>query len=208
MSTALYTTLDELSTGIEEMGGLSPEYFRKMQHRLPQATSVQRVEWLCARLTGKTVLHVGCDGPLHNVLLKQCARVYGFDRVKVEAPDCYEIDLDCLTEPLPVFPDVDNVLCAEILEHLGNSRFLLESLREAYPTQQLIVTAPNAFSLAGRQWLAKGYEQVNAEHMWWPSWHTMTRLLEASGYSVKEFLYYNGAPPTSEGLIFVAEKSQ
>jgi hypothetical protein len=205
MSTALYASLDSLAAGIEEMGQASPEWWQKMQHKLPHARSVDRVQWLTERMAGQTILHMGCAGPLHALLQKVCARVYGLDREPMETPECHVVDLDRLTGPLPVFEGVETVLCAEVLEHLGNPRFLLESLKEGYPTQTLIVTAPNAFSEAARVWVHKGYESVNKEHLWWPSWHTMKTLLAVSGYTVQEFLWYHGAPPTSEGLIFVCQ---
>jgi hypothetical protein len=201
MQTALYASLDSLAAGIEEMGDLTPEYFAKMQHKLPQTRSVNRAQWLTERLAGTHVLHVGCAGPLHALLRTVCAGLYGIDREPVAG--AVQLDLDHLTGPLPVFPEVEVVLCAEVLEHLGNPRFLLESLHEVYPTQRLIVTAPNAFSEAARAWIHKGYESVNKEHLWWPSWHTMQTLLDVCGYRVDEFLYYHGPPPTSEGLIFV-----
>jgi len=205
MSTALYASLDSLAAGIEEMGQASPEWWQKMQHKLPHARSVDRVQWLTEHVAGQTILHVGCAGLLHILLQKVCARVYGLDREPMDAPDCQVVDLDRLMGPLPVFDGVETVLCAEVLEHLGNPRFLLESLKEGYPTQPLIVTAPNAFSEAARVWVHKGYESVNKEHLWWPSWHTLKTLLEVSGYTVQEFLWYHGAPPTSEGLIFVCQ---
>ena len=203
MAIALYETLDDLENDIQEMGGISPEYYQKMLHRIPTASSVHRVSWLVNRLAGKTVLHIGCVGSLHEQLLKSCKRAYGIDLEPASYPFYTQMDVDHLTGPLPSFTGVEVVLCAEVLEHLGNPRFLLEQIGEQYAECELIVTVPNAFSTAGQGWMKKGIENINLDHVAWYSYWTLMGLLVKSGYVMREWYWAGGAPLTAEGLIFV-----
>ena len=208
MTQALYETLDALEDGIQEMGHLSPEYWNKMIHKIPAATSVDRVSWLVNRLAGKTILHIGCVGPLHDQLLKVCKRAYGIDLEPASYPFYTQMDMDHLTGPLPLFAGVEVVLCAEVVEHLGNPRFLLEQLGEQYAECELIVTVPNAFSIAGQSWMKKGIENVNLDHVAWYSYWTLTALLTKSGYEMCEWYWAGGAPLTAEGIVMVCRVSE
>ena len=197
---ALYDSLGSLVQGVEEMGNLSPEYWQKQCHKVPSAPSVDRVSWLLNRLAGKTIVHIGCHGPLHKALLKVCAKAYGIDHVPASYPNYCEMDIE--GEELPRYGDVEVVLLAEVLEHMTSPGVLLWQVRERYPGCEVIITCPNAFSLAGWQWIQRGIENVNTDHTFWPSWRTMTTLLTKCGYVIDQWCWHGGKPPTSEGLIF------
>jgi len=203
-----YESLEALRDSLAVMGQYSPEYWDKMMHRVPTAPVVpDRRAWLTQRCTGKRVLHVGSHGPLHEVLRPVCVALYGVDRV-THGPHTYAVDLDRAPDDLPVLPDVDLVLCGEVLEHLSNPGWLLAMLRDTYAVCPVIITVPNAFAEAGRGALHRGYEQVNCDHVAWYSWRTLTTLVERYGYQVQEFLWYHGVPLTAEGLIMVCQALQ
>lgn len=200
----LYVSLMDLSADLDTMRGMSAEYVTKMRHPVPSVPSVDRVPWLLHHLTGHTVLHVGCLGPLHAQLLKVCARVYGVDNQPVPAGlrdyTCMDIERDVL----PVYTGVTKVLLGEILEHLEAPGTLLRHIRKIYPETEVVVTIPNAFSEAGRQALMRGIEMVNAEHVAYYSYWTLQTLLTRCGYAVGEWYWYGGKPLFAEGLIMTA----
>lgn len=205
MTPALYDSLDSLAQGIEEMGHLSPEYWTKMQTKIPPVPCVERMPWLLQRLTGKTILHVGADGPLHPQLLKVCARAYGIDQAEARYPDYRQMDIE--SEELPAYPDVEVVLLGEVLEHLVSPGVLLWQVREHYPNAEVIITVPNAFSAAGQAWMRKGWENCNKDHTAWYSYRTLLTLVEKCGYQMQEWYWHTGKPLTAEGIIFVCQRS-
>jgi hypothetical protein len=203
MSMALYPTLDALEDGIQEMGKFSPEYWTKMMHKVPTVPSVERVPWLVERLRGKTILHVGCVGKLHEVLLKTCQRAYGIDQEAARYPDYYRLNVETMGCPLPQCDGVEVVLLGEVLEHLVSPGALLQKVREGYAGCEVIITVPNCFSEAGAQWMKRGYSNVNRDHTMWFDWRTLTTLVEKCGYQVQEFYWHTGKPLVAEGLVMM-----
>jgi hypothetical protein len=203
MSTATYATLDALAAGIDAMGQLSPEYWDRMMHRVPTVPCIDRADWLLKRLASKTVLHLGCVGPLHEGLLKVCTRVYGIDLEPASYPDYTPMDLDDLDGPLPIYAGVQAVLLGEVLEHLTMPGLLLRLVRDAYPGVAVLISVPNAAADGLRQHLARGYENVHTGHMAWYSWKTLTTLVERCGFAVQEWYWCGGKPLFAEGLLMV-----
>ncbi len=203
MSTALYETLDALDAGLQALRGMSPEYADKMLHRVPAVPSVDREAWLCARLAGKTILHIGCVGRLHAALLKTCQRAYGIDQEAARYPDFTRLNVETMACPLPQYAGVEVVLLAEILEHLVSPGALLQKVRAGYPECEVMVTVPNAFSEAGRQWMQRGYENVNRDHKMWFSYQTLLCLVQACGFQLVEWSWYGGRALGAEGLLMV-----
>jgi 2-polyprenyl-3-methyl-5-hydroxy-6-metoxy-1,4-benzoquinol methylase len=208
---APYATLEALATGIEAMGSLSPEYWDRMMHPVPVVPCIDRADWLLKRLAGKTVLHLGCVGPLHEGLLKVCTRVYGIDLEPLDRgpgqaasyPDYVRLDLDDLDGPLPVSAGVQAVLLGEVLEHLTMPGLLLRLVREAYPGVEVLISVPNAAADGLRHHLARGYENVHTGHMAWYSWKTLTTLVERCGFAVQEWYWCGEKPLFAEGLLMV-----
>ncbi len=96
---------------------------------------------------------------------------------------------------------------SEVVETLS-TRMPYPDEREAMdisPGIPVLITVPNAFATAGRQWLAKGKENVNIDHVAWYSPRTLATLLNRAGYTYADLFYYNGDGPTAEGLIVVTE---
>jgi hypothetical protein len=205
-----FATIDELREGLSGKASaktLDPAWVEKMIHPLPAASSVvNRRAFIFERSAGKVVLDVGATGPMHALLTRAAAKVYGWDRE--DGPGVTGIDLDAVGEALPVYPDVELVVLGEVVEHLSNPGHFLDRLRRAYPCPT-IVTVPNAYCTLGRRRLAQGVEVVNRDHVAWHSPRTLRVLLERAGYTIREHYYYHGKPiePAyeAEGLIAVAE---
>ena len=197
-------SIEALRNEILGYGTYDPAYYRKQIHPIPEAKVVDRVKFILERCKGKTVLHLGSDGPLHPAIEKVAAKAYGVDLTNVHgAKHWIKVDLDTLYKvPLEIPQDVDLVLCAEVLEHLRSPGFLLENLKGAI--REIIITAPNAYSEVGFRFVQQeGTENVNIDHTMHFSYRTMKTLLEKCGYKIKEFYWYNGKPMLAEGMIIV-----
>lgn len=176
--------------------GVNPEYAKKMFHKIPDTESVDRVRWLILRLSQKRVLHIGCNGPLHEKL-KLTADIDGVD--KEGSPD-FRLDIERDRLPRKQY---DYILCGEILEHLSNPGRFLDKLKEY--NCPIIITVPNAFCTSGYTWVKKEIENVNLEHVAYYSYNTLKTLVERHGYTVREFYWHKGPPLVAEGIIFVVE---
>jgi hypothetical protein len=207
-----YATIEDLRS---QLGGTktadpSPAYAEKMLHKLPETKVVDRAEFILSHVTGKRVLEFGASGPMHEAIVKAAALCVGVDRE--DAPGVIGFDLDDVARDLPdtTFNEVggsslDIIVCGEVLEHLSNPGWFLTRLKRQFAGVPVIITVPNAFAEAGKQWLKKGYENVNKDHVAWYSPKTLSVLLERAGYTCGDLYYYNGTGPTAEGLIVIAE---
>lgn len=203
MVEAVYDSLAMLEASIQEMGYHTPEYFDKMMHKVPCVPSVERTQWLITQLIGKTLLHIGCIGPLHEQLLKVCTKAYGIDRESARYSNYVCLDIETMRMPLPKYDGVQVVLLGEVLEHLLAPGLLLKQVKMVYPEIPVIITVPNAGSEALQANLRRGYESVNRDHVAWYSWKTLKTLVERCGYEIQQFYWYGGKPLFAEGLIFV-----
>lgn len=200
---AKFATLDDLSHELQEMGNHSAEYWDKQVHTVPKSQTVDRTAYLVKHATGKTILHIGCTGALDKALMKAAKRCYGIDKEPQNRKDFFQQDLDSMGARY--FPDIELLICAEVLEHLSNPGRFLEWLCSAYPTQPVIFTVPNAMCAGSMEWLVKrGRENVNKDHVCYYSYTTLKTLLARHGYTVARHFWYGGKPYISEGLIVVA----
>lgn len=93
------------------------------------------------------------------------------------------------------FPDedLDMIISSEVIEHLNNPlRFLKECKRILKDDGQILLTTPNAISLAEMASAVKRqqhHNKVYTEHLY--NWHkgNMQCLVEQAGLSIKEFRY-------------------
>lgn len=202
---AQFPTLESLADELQEMGTHSAEYWDKQVHVVPRSKEVDRTAYLVEQASGKTIVHVGCTGPLDVALRKVTKKCYGIDVQPLNRPDFYQCNLDALAyDDLPTYHDVELVICGEVLEHLSNPGFFLISVREAYPVP-VIFTVPNAMCAGASEWLLKrGRENVNRDHVSYYSYTTIKVLLGRAGYSIVEHYWYGGKPYISEGLIVKA----
>ncbi len=155
---------------------------------------------------GKRVLHLGCVDEglteqkyesgqlLHARLQKNTRELWGLD---VDAkglhwmqehgfPNLYLADIEDLsTVPELKGQSFDLILLSEVMEHLDNPGRFLQGARFLFgPETELLITVPNATSLANllMNWQSK--ELVHPDHNYWFSLHTITALLGKFGYRV------------------------
>jgi 2-polyprenyl-3-methyl-5-hydroxy-6-metoxy-1,4-benzoquinol methylase len=202
-----YATLSDLRSqlGKAPTRSHSPEYAAKMLHALPPVQVVDRREFVLSMVTGKRVLEFGASGPMSEAVQAAAKDYLGVDRTATR-PGVVAFDLDDVFEKwLPSFDAPDVIVCGEVLEHLSNPGWFLARLRRRYAGVPVLITVPNAFSSAAASWLAKGFENVNRDHVAWYSPKTLSVLLTRAGYRAGSLYYYNGHGPTAEGLVVVAE---
>lgn len=220
-----YATLDALRA---QLGGTpsahSPEYLARMMHPLPAASVVDRVAFILDVVRGKRVLEFGASGPLHQAIVHVASECLGVDRAASAGVVGFDLDAiapaaaaDLGSCPWRVGPPLlffqegkgaftpEIIVCGEVIEHLSNPGWFFTRLKHQYPGIAVIVTVPNAFNAIGPRHLARGFENVNIDHVAWYSHRTLRTLVERAGYAVTHTAYYNGSGPTAEGLIAVVE---
>jgi hypothetical protein len=201
-----YASIDELRSqlGAHRSTDSQLAYAQKMMHAVPEAPVVDREKTILEHCTGKRVLEFGASGPLHEALTKVASALLGVDRERADGVIAFDLD-DVSQDGLPVLPDPDVIVCGEILEHLSNPGWFLTRLRRQYRGILTIVTVPNAFSAITAKHLARGFENVNVDHVCWYSVRTLTTLLTRAGYTDLDFAWYRGQPLTAEGLMVVTK---
>jgi len=200
-----FATIDDLRSqlGSRRSAESQTAYSEKMVHRVPEAPVVDRSEFLLEQCRGKRVLELGASGVLQPKLRAASLSYLGIDRS--EGDEVIAFDLDDVSQPtLPLF-DAEVIVCGEVLEHLSNPGWLLKRIRSQWPTADLVITVPNAFSQIAARQMAHGIENVNRDHVCWYSFHTLKTLLGRAGYTDLWFGWYNGKPFTAEGLVVVAK---
>jgi 2-polyprenyl-3-methyl-5-hydroxy-6-metoxy-1,4-benzoquinol methylase len=211
-----FSTIEDLRS---QLGGQAaphhdPAYVEKMLHALPQADTVDREAFIVERCRGKRVLEFGASGRLHEKLVAVASYLVGIDRE--DAPGVIGFDLDDCTKPsfpVPAWHSspgevparFEVIVCGEVLEHLSNPGWFLARIGERFGDVQVIISVPNAFSAIAANWVRKGYENVNKDHVAWYSPKTLSVLLERAGYTGAELHWYGGQGPTAEGFIVVTE---
>jgi 2-polyprenyl-3-methyl-5-hydroxy-6-metoxy-1,4-benzoquinol methylase len=186
---------------------------------LSLSKTVNRIEYLRWRCTGKKVLHMGCLGHagnfrksikngtwLHGILLNVSELCIGID-VDSSAYNLVQRELGIeniqlldLSKPLED-KDLDHlcqiqwdlIVCPEVLEHITNHQQFLQNLRRlAHSRTILIITGPNAFRFANFLNALRGFEDLNTDHKYWFTFFTLSRLLTASGWKPSQLVYYSG----------------
>lgn len=204
-----YATIEDLRSqlGAPKTPDASAAYAAKMLHPLPDVKVVaDRIAYLVEHCKGKSVVEFGASGSASKAIRGVAALFYGVDREDSGLlVDGFDLD-DVAQTSLPAAPfSPDIIICGEVLEHLSNPGWFLARLHSQFAGVPVLITVPNAFSSAAQNWLKKGYENVNADHVAWYSPKTLSVLLERAGYSTGDLAYYNGTGPTAEGLIVYAE---
>jgi 2-polyprenyl-3-methyl-5-hydroxy-6-metoxy-1,4-benzoquinol methylase len=210
-------TLDELLKNLDDMkkyegmGKFSrhgDNYCDVMMHKVPLSREVDRYEFISDKCKGKVVLDIGPVGHLHDDIKQKAKKVYGIDLKKIEE-DTFEIDLDRIDKTAQellgeVLPQIEIVVCGEIVEHLSNPGRFLDWLAEGFKVP-VIFSVPNAWGEYQVTFLSEGVENVNKDHVAFYSYTTFKTLMSRSGFKISEFYWYKGVPYFAEGLIFVAQ---
>jgi len=181
-------------------------------HPLPYAPLVIRDTFLLRFCWGKHVIHLGCaDWPftrnryeakqlLHQKLERVCAAIAGIDISEDGISflrsrgigDLFVGDASRIWEishNLGWSPEI--ILAGEILEHVDASGPFLKEIAQQMPLNcSLLITVPNAFSIKGLLHIIIGHEKVNAEHVAYYSFSTMSQLLSRCGLKLVSMSCY------------------
>jgi 2-polyprenyl-3-methyl-5-hydroxy-6-metoxy-1,4-benzoquinol methylase len=190
------------------------ESMLECSHPLPDSQILAgRQGFLLACCAGKTVLHVGCVDSgltaerlargelLHQRLAGVATELWGTDvdavgiRLLLDHGFDRVLPVDLSSgSPGPVLAsvDFDLIVLGEVLEHLANPGQLLCGVRSLMRPgrTRLIVSVPNAFSLAALSSFLGGVEVVHPDHNFYFSRHTLQTLLGKSGLRVLEEYVY------------------
>jgi hypothetical protein len=91
------------------------------------------------------------------------------------------------------------VIAGELLEHLDLPGAFLQAVKAlVVPGGVLVLTTPNAHGLTNVLAGLAGRELVNADHVAWLSWRTLTTLLGRHGWRLDELAFYR-LPPAANG---------
>ena len=189
--------------------GKSAAYCEKQIHSIPEGPVVDRERFILDRVRGKSVLEFGASGPMSLAIRKVASSYLGVDRSDGDGVVGYNLD-DCAPGG-HVYPwalrHPEVIVCGEVIEHLSNPGYFLEAVSGFCRGVPVIITVPNAFSEANQQWLRRGQENVNRDHVAWYSPRTLKTLLERAGYRISYLAWYKGQPVTAEGIIVIAESA-
>lgn len=197
MSTiATFKSVTELRDSITS--SVNAEWAAKMLHKVPELPIIKdRASHLVLNAKDKVVLDIGCTGDISRRIKAVAKKYYGVD--KIESEDIVAVDLDHRPDHIPVYDDVDIIICSEILEHLANPGYFLMALKQLYSDKLICITVPNA----GGFTVKEDCEVVNKDHVAWYSYTTLTTLLTRYGFTIQAASWYNGVPYRAEGLIFI-----
>ena len=182
----------------------SPERTQaEMVHRLPKATVVDRIAYMCARAQGRRVVHVGFVDTgyrelsaesgtwLHEHLSRYARSLVGIDLDVAGVEDArrqgYEAHVaDCRNpeaiEALGLEP-AELVVAGEIIEHLDDPGSFLDGLHPLVtPGGTLLLSTPNAYGLGNVFASLAGFEVNHPDHVTMFSWQTLTNLLARHGW--------------------------
>ena len=202
-------SLDQLYRRVLDLAGTDRtiEYEDKMITDIPDTEVIDRRAFILKQCIDKVVLDVGCAGSFHTELKQVSKKCYGIDQVAVKNdPDFKQMEIG--KEPIPVYEDVDIIICGEIIEHLSNPGLFLDELRTSYPAKIKIISVPNAFAGGHQGWIKKGQENTNKDHVAYYSYVTLFSLLNKHGYKIDRFYWYDNPKyinyqGLNEGMVVV-----
>jgi SAM-dependent methyltransferase len=167
---------------------------------------IGRQEFVVDYAAGKRVLHLGCVDEgltekkhqqgllLHERLQRNTRELWGVD-VDAEGlrwlqeygyTHLYQADIEDLSSvPELKGQSFDLILLTEVMEHLDNPGRFLQEVRFLFgPDTELLITVPNATSLANLMMNWQSKELVHPDHNYWFSLHTISALLGKFNYRV------------------------
>jgi hypothetical protein len=169
-----------------------------------------RIEFLNQKVSGKSVLHIGCaDHPevverkmansewLHGVLSANATTCLGVDLNQVAINELAIrhgvkniLNWNILEEPVPVEIESshwDYVILGEVLEHIDNPVKFLTVLDDKINSiaSAVIITVPNAWQYLNWKKALKGIEVINSDHRYWFTPYTICKVATCAGLSLQ-----------------------
>ena len=211
--------------------------------RHPWSGKLNRLEWLSKYVQDRKVLHVGCADHLPQIKRKRAQGRWLHDALTNASNICIGIDINSEAVEFVQSLGVQNVLCAdltqdsvpeiekqtwdiavlgELIEHLDDPIGFLKALRAniGRRVNEIVITTPNAFSLACFRSLLKGKEIINSDHRFLFSPYTLSKVIVLAGWIPKDLAYtrheskrsranwlWKAVPRLCDDLIVTAEKA-
>ena len=191
-----------------------------MTHALPEARLVDRIDDLCARARGRSVIHVGFVDTgcrtmntgtgtwLHAHLDRVATSLVGVDidetGVKEAVDAGYEAHAldarDAAAVEAAGIEPAQLVIAGEVIEHLSDPGSFLDGMHNLLaPGGQLVITTPNAYGLIN-VFASLGNKEINhPDHVVMFTWRTLTNLASRYGWEHVETRMYVPAVKPFEG---------
>ena len=143
---------------------------------------VKNGNWLHGLLTEHSKSCIGID--INEEAIKHITDVLKIDNVYVPGTDADEVIFKSNIQ-------WDYMILGEIIEHVDNPVLFLKEIREKYASKvkQIIITAPNAFSLLTVKDILNNNENINSDHNYWFSPYTLSRVAIKAGFNNSEFFF-------------------
>jgi hypothetical protein len=178
-----------------------------MKVAAPESKVVYRLDYLEELVRGSKVLHVGFADHVPLIAEKIKKNEWLHKRLVESAGHCLGIDIDeeaigyirntygydhllnyNLLNDTPS-PEIksgtwDYMIMGEILEHIDNPVLFLSQIYKNYGEniKHLVITVPNAFSLANARLLKNNIEYLNTDHRYWFSPYTLAKVVSRAGW--------------------------
>ena len=179
--------------------GKSVLHFGFVQHADQYEESIAKNNWAHGWINTVATRLVGIDYLKDDV--EKIRSKYGYEVYYGDAMDLESCELD---------EQFDVVICGELIEHLTNPGLMLEGIKRFMKKEGiLIITTPNVWGKTYVHQAKTSNEQewVNAEHVQWYSFFTLSNTIERHGFDkvlydyYYHFYTYNSYFKSSGGLI-------
>lgn len=143
---------------------------------------IKHGNWLHSLLTKHSKGCIGID--INQEAIKHISETLKINNVYVAGPEADRIITDSSEQ-------WDYMILGEIIEHVDNPVQFLTQIRENYgaKVKQIIITAPNAFSLLTVKDILNNNENINSDHNYWFSPYTLSRVATKAGFHDSEFFF-------------------
>lgn len=170
--------------------------------RLAVSRPVPRIGYVASQCAGKDVLDLGCFDEtalqkrdtawwMHGQIAAVARSVLGIDNsakltaVGLETGPNSKIVRGSVIDlaPLVAQHTFDVVVAGELIEHLPNGLEFLKQLKRLFPGRELLITTPNATSIANVLLGASGRESNHPDHLQVYSYKTLNTLSIQAGFA-------------------------
>lgn len=182
--------------------------------------SVSRQQAIISLVQSKNVIHIGCSDHIGIIDEKIKNNIWLHKLLTETASTCVGIDIDkesiayikntlkydnvhagnILTDDFQFIREKhwDYILFGEIVEHLDDPVFFLKTVREKYGkfVDRFIVSVPNVYCQAQFKNMLQFKEIINADHRFWFTPYTISKILVSAGYKPENLTFANRQPLT------------
>lgn len=178
--------------------------------KLPRTKVIFKDDVLESVCRNKRVLHLGAsDEPfqvkrakegimLHQRLQKVAKKIIGVDYSRKAINDLKKFGIDNIyfgdvvkgVFDKEIKGDFDIIVCGDIIEHLESPGLALQNIKRFMTKKtRMFITVPNMHCFNNYKSFFTGKEDVHPDHMYWPSYVTMSNIIKRSGLRIVCFNY-------------------